>query len=367
MECVPATLLHNAALVIDTDVYLPGPRVPGGHAFRLNGTRAPVELSFTRRLPFPAAGLAPRHWLAINEQAEDDETVARSLVMDVIRQYRRSREHGLPYDQADEGSAVPELTDEELLGVIGDPTLLWFGWTWRLVPDPEGTVRCNDRRMMPVSPAPFRTWWDSINARCREMMATQLTGLGTDMGSELAEWDPDMQENVMFFNDDSVSVSWNGNDREFQFAIRFGRFALGDKERRVYSFPPGAFVVRGTVDRLAQFARTPDAVRLPNRVVMRSSDIRHPCVDSTDRSLCTGGGLETVHNSGFSPAGIILLSLEMGIQVLHTGLGPNGPIVYRDLSRSGAPSMSEREAKERGVNFIPWRYSERGMTEVLEP
>jgi hypothetical protein len=57
----------------------------------------------------------------------------------------------------------------------------------------------------------------------------------------------------------------------------------------------------------------------------------------------------------------------MGIQVLHTGLGPNGPIVYRDLSRSGARSMSEQEAKERGIEFIPWRYSERGMTEVLEP
>lgn len=378
MDCIPAVFSQQAALLVGTDVYLPGPNSLSGGVYLLESAEAAreaVPLNFSRRLPFPAAALTFGQMRSaratIDAPCHNPTAVARRLVSEVIRQWRRSRESGIPYDRADQPkpSGDEELSEDELEEIIGSPRLIWFGWTWSLEPADDGPVLLHGSRLKPVAPVPVSDWWyDLQESYRRRVMSGRAATAPEYSGDDETIRMPDFntRRTISIYRDHPLEIMWNGEERHLEFAMHFASFALGDADRKVYVFPEGSFAVRGDFELLTVFSARPEAHSLRTRVRMDRSDILHPCVGSSDRSLCTAGGLDRVRESGLSPAGIILSSLELGVQVLLTGVGPNGPTVHRSLSNTRAPSMTEAEARRRGIEFVPWRYSERGMTEVFD-
>lgn len=383
MAPCPAMLMRRAALLLDGVVHLPSELglVASAPSFELT-PRPHGTIQFGHLRQFPLAALMEDR---LRELAEaqvggdgDELAVAAALAEDVMRQWRRSREQGLPYDTATTGlldRCRIQLSGHDIARLVPDEMLLWFRWAYALVPREGGRVSARGRRYEPVAPMPVERWWSGLEQRVAELVRAQLERQASAFAHDprplerlRARLAGAAGRTVRLHSDPPLTITWDTHDSLMSFTMAFPGFAQQDASRRgYYAFPPGTLSLVATAHHLRRFVLAPAETLLRTLVEMPSAPhVRHPFVSEHGRGLCSAGNVERVfQNAELTPAAMILTALERGVQVLLTGQGSHTVAnPYRKLAESGAPRISRLQAQRQGLIVIPWVNAERGRRKV---
>jgi len=379
-EC-PAVLLRHAALLLGGTVYLPSQPGVAEEApmFRLTqGPGGTIEFGHTQILPV-ATLIEDQVREVAGEQAgtEGELAFAAALAEDVARQWRRSREQGLPYETRSHqlmDRLCGDLSACDAARLIPDQLLLWFRRAYALVPQADGRITAHGQSYEPIAPIPVDRWWRGVQERTATAVRAHLRPHAPALAPDprpLERFRAHLAEaagrEVTVFEDPPLRITWDTHESLMSFAMSFPGFAQQDASKRWYAFPPGTFSLRAGPRALRDFVLDPGAARLQTRVAMPSArDAIHPFVSEMGRELCSAGHVEMVFcEEDLSPAAMIIKALERGVQVLLSGQGSRTRAnPYRKLAESHAPRTTRWAAKRKGLMIIPWVNSERGRKTV---
>ncbi len=383
MDGIPAVLLRPAALLSDGTVYLPsepGQAEAPPPAFRLvDAPGGTIEFGHART--FPVGPLIEDYMRElIAEKAGGDGAAmafAAQIAEDVARQWRRSREQGLPYDTRTEqvmDRLRDQLSDHSVAGLVPDEVLLWFRRVYALVPQRDGRVIMRGERYEPIAPISVRRWWDSVRQRTCRAVRSRLRRHAPALAPDLRPLERFRAllagargRLVTVFDAPPLRITWDTHESMMSFTMAFPGFAQQDSSRHWYTFPCGTLSLLATAYQLRQLVIEPHATRLRTRVEMPSAPgVLHPFVSENNRELCSAGNVEMVfHEEDLSPAAKIITALERGVHVLLNGEGARTRAnPYRSLAESGAPRTTKTAAQRAGLILVPWVNAQRGRRTV---
>jgi hypothetical protein len=300
---------------------------------------------------------------------------AAEIFADIVRQHRRTRYEGLPFETGTRCPSIADVTPFQIGGIDQDATLLWWGWAYRLWPAEDGRLRIGDRSFETRRATPVRHWWDQrvqeARERREELRESQRERLLQDASAAqslqmiLSKVAESPEDRVTLFEDPPFTISYDQSmTNPLVCSMSFGAMALEDRRGDIYLFPPGTISVWPEMKLLAECAHRTD-IPIGTRVSFEGHErLRHPFV-SGGGSICTAGGIREMRHENLSEGAFIIKTLELSQRILMTGNGAEvSANPYRDLCESGAPTISRATARARGLQVVSWRHRTRGMEPV---